>query len=301
MKYPFTHYFEYYFMLILQQTIRYLPMWLIILGTQALVRLVTIFAKPRNSLVLENLGQAFPEKSQKEREKIRDAMYFNILLSMLESNKYMYLSPAQKLKNLLIDDRSKAVINNLLHQGKGAIIVGGHYGFFEAAGHYSVLIDVPSAFVVANQKNKLTEELIDLPRRKIGLKVIHRKHARGLIEAIREKYFIALLTDQDAGSIGVFVDFFGKAASTHKNPAVLALKYDLPLMFTSTVRDEKRPICHHIHFEEIDYSDIKNSGLDHDSQVLQIVQRYTAILEKNIRLAPQHYWWIHKRYKTQPK
>lgn len=288
-------------MLVLQQFIRFTPIWLLIFNTRILVWIITLFYKPRNKLVLNNLKQAFPLKSESELSAIRDSMYFNILLSMFENYKYMYMTPEQKLKYLLIDDQSKAVILRLLKNDKAVIIVGGHYGFFEAAGHYAVMINVPSAFVVANQKNKLTEELIDVPRRRIGLKVIHRKHAREIIEAIRQKYFIAMLTDQDAGNIGIFVDFFGESASTHKNPAVLALKYDLPIMFSAIERDKDNPAKHHIHFQEIDYSDIKNSELNHDEKVLKIVQRYTNILENSIRLAPEHYWWIHKRFKTRPK
>ncbi len=301
MKRPLSHYFEYVVMLTVQQLIRITPLWLLVLNTRILIFVILLFYKPRNQIVMGNLKQAFPDKSLKELKQIRNQSYFNILLSSFESYKYMYLSKEAKLKHLLIDEESKATLFRLHNAGKGCLTVGGHYGFFEAGGHYSVLFNIPSAFVVANQKNKLTEDLIDIPRRNIGLKVIHRKHARELIEAVREHYIIALLTDQDAGDKGVFVDFFGRMAATHKNPAVMALKYDMPLMFAAIARDKKRPTYHHIHFEEIDYSDIKNSDLEHDDKVLKIVQRYTDVLAASVKNEPEHYWWIHKRYKTQPK
>jgi KDO2-lipid IV(A) lauroyltransferase len=33
---------------------------------------------------------------------------------------------------------------------------------------------------------------------------------------------------------------------------------------------------------------------------LAITQRYTAALEKTVRLAPEQYLWVHRRWKTRP-
>ena len=108
--------------------------------------------------------------------------------------------------------------------------------FFEGGAHYGTCTGIKTSVVVANQRNKLTEKLIDIPRKKSGFLVIHRKEMRELLRAIKDNYFIALLSDQNAGRKGVFVPFFDKLAATHQNPAVLAFKYSLPILLAVTRR-----------------------------------------------------------------
>ncbi|HAQ60964.1 TPA: hypothetical protein DCR49_03040 [Candidatus Delongbacteria bacterium] len=301
MKHKLQHYIEYYIMLVFQAIIRILPLKAVVLIAKLIAKTVTLFYKVRNKTAMDNLAVAFPELSILERKKIRNQSYEHILMSSFESYKYMYLSKEQKLNHLIIDDTSKKLIFRVNEEGRGCVVVGGHYGFFEAGGHYSTCFGIKSAFVVANQKNKLTEKLIDIPREKAGLLVIHRKNMIKLFRALKDNYIIALLSDQDAGrKLGIFVNFFGKPASTHKNPAVICLKHNVPMLIVNTVRDKKDISLHHLTFTEIDFQDILNSEISSDDKIKELVQRYTDLLEAQIRQEPSHYWWIHKRYKTRP-
>ena len=233
MKNPtLSHYIEYYVMLTFQLIIRLLPLKAVVLGARLIAGTISIFTKVRNKVVMDNLNTAFPDMDIFSRENIRNEMYKQILMSMFESYKYMYLSNEKKLEHIFIDEESKENINRALKNDKGCIVVGGHYGFFEGGAHYGICAGIKTSEVVANQRNKLTEKLIDVPRKKSGFLVIHRKEMRTLLRAIKDKFFIALLSDQNAGRKGVFVPFFGKLAATHKNPAVLAFKYSLPILLT---------------------------------------------------------------------
>ena len=300
-KPTYSHYIEYFIMLFMQQIIRLLPLKFVVYFAKYLARFITFFIKIRNEIVMNNLAVAFPDMSVNDKIKIRDKMYENIFISSFESYKYMYLTKEQKIKHLLIDSESRKTLFRGHNENIASIGVGGHFGFFEGGGHYCSSFGVKTSFVVANQKNKLTEKLIDLPRKKAGIGVIHRKSMRQLIEAIRNKHLIALLSDQDAGRKGLFVDFFGKKASTHKNAAVLALKYNIPLLLVSTVRDKKDITKHHLIFREIMVADIADSNMSKDKKIFEIVQRYTKAIEDEIRKNPDHYWWIHKRFKTKEK
>jgi Kdo2-lipid IVA lauroyltransferase/acyltransferase len=301
MKRKLQHYIEYYIMLIFQAIIRILPLLAVVLTAKIIAKAVTLFYKVRNKTAMDNLAVAFPEKSIAERKKIRNQCYEHILMSSFESYKYMYLSKKQKLDHLKIDENSKKLLFKVNEEGRGCVVVGGHYGFFEAGGHYSTCFGIKSAFVVANQKNKLTEKLIDIPREKAGLLVIHRKNMIKLFRALKDNYIIALLSDQDAGrKLGIFVDFFGKPASTHKNPAVICLKHNTPMLIVNTVRDMKDITKHHLVFTRVFFDDIQNLEASNEEKIRDLVQRYTTMLEHQIKADPSHYWWIHKRYKTRP-
>lgn len=302
MKHKPQHYIEYLVMLFFQTVIRILPLRAVVYIAKYLARIVSFFYKPRYSISMKNIETAFPDMSRKKKHRIILACYEHILMASFESYKYMYLSPKQKLKHLKMNEESLSLIKRIDSESTGCVVVGGHYGFFEAGGHFATSHGIKSAFVVANQKNKLTEKLIDIPREKSGLLVIHRKSMIKLFRALRDNYFVALLSDQNAGTKhGVFVDFFGKQASTHKNPAVISLKHKVPMLIVNTVRRKDDITIHDLSFHEIPFNDILEEDSDFDDKVIKLVQRYTKALEGLIRQEPSHYWWIHKRYKTRPK
>ena len=301
MKHSFRHYIEFAVMLIFQTMIRLIPLRATVLTADFFALILAFIVKPRNKVVMQNLKAAFPDMNIDARKKIRNLSYRNILISSFESYKYMFLTPDQKLKHLVVDKVSSELLKSINAEGRGCIVVGGHYGFFEAGGHYANCNGIKSSFVVANQKNKLTERLIDIPRERSGILVIHRKQMTKLFRALKDNYFVALLSDQNAGrKHGVFVDFFNISASTHKNPAVLSLKYNIPMLMVNTVRDKYDKTKHNLSFTKIEFDDILTSDKDFDGKVIDLVQRYTSVLEAQIRKAPEHYWWIHKRFKTRP-
>jgi KDO2-lipid IV(A) lauroyltransferase len=301
MKKPkISHYIEYYIMLAFQLMIRILPLSIVVYGARILAATISVFRKVRNKIVMDNLKTAFPDMDIPSREKIRNEMYQQILMSMFDSYKYMYLSDEKKSKYIITDEESILSIDKALKNDKGCIVVGGHYGFFEGGAHYGVSINLKSAVVVANQRNKLTEKLIDIPRTKSGFLVIHRKEMRTLIKAIKDNYFIALLSDQNAGSKGVFVPFFGKLAATHQNPAILAIKYSMPILLSVTRRRKDDLLKHDQFFIEVKYDDILEMDIEKDEKILKVVERYTKMIETEIKKDPTQYWWIHKRYKTRP-
>lgn len=293
-------YIEYLVLLFVVTLIRILPLKVVLFLAKFLGYVLGHLTNLRKNIILKNLDIAFPEKDLKWKNEIRYKMYENILLSTFEGFKYGFLPKEKKLKLLNVDNNSKKLLEDLNNLDKSSLIVGGHYGFFEAGGHYATSIDLPATYIVENQRNKLAEKLLDSPRLNAGIKVIHRKEARVLLREVRSgKSFIALLSDQDAGrKAGVFIDFFGEKAATHKNAAVLALKYQLPLVFQIT-RRSKSDICKHdLFFQEISYNDISGSDLSFDEKVTELVKRYTGLLQEEINKDPAAYWWIHNRFKT---
>jgi KDO2-lipid IV(A) lauroyltransferase len=109
---------------------------------------------------------------------------------------------------------------------------------------------------------------------------------------------IALLADQDAGRGGVFVDFFGRPASTPKTIALMALQYDA-LILVGYARRQAEPapwVRFELGCEEI----IDPREIQSADPIREITQRYTSALERLVRQAPDQYFWVHKRWRSQP-
>jgi KDO2-lipid IV(A) lauroyltransferase len=92
------------------------------------------------------------------------------------------------------------------------------------------------------------------------------------------------------------VEFFGRTASTHKAIALFSLTSDAPLIFSYTRR------CGHIlrHLLATDGELDPRTAPANLRSVPALTQWYTRLLERTIRVAPDQYWWLHRRWRDEP-
>jgi KDO2-lipid IV(A) lauroyltransferase len=119
----------------------------------------------------------------------------------------------------------------------------------------------------------------------------------GVFRALRKNRIVALLSDQDAGRSGVFVDFLGQKASTPYGPGRLAAKTGAPLLPGMAVRRERS------HHELVICPPIAPPPEDagEDEVVRHYTQGYTSVFEEFILRYPEQYFWMHRRWKTRPE
>ena len=111
-----------------------------------------------------------------------------------------------------------------------------------------------------------------------------------------------MLCDQDAGSRGLFVPFFGKDASTFKSIAILALEYRALICVGYGVRlkddfHNNRWVNYEIGCEEVIDPLLAQSA----DPVCEITEQFTSALERAIARAPEQYFWVHRRWKSVPR
>jgi KDO2-lipid IV(A) lauroyltransferase len=106
---------------------------------------------------------------------------------------------------------------------------------------------------------------------------------------------VGLVSDQNAGARGIFVDFFGSKVSAFKGPGLFAVRCGCPVIPLFIVREgyEKH---HAMILPEVV---IKKTG-DAGKDISAYCQAYTAAIEDFVRKYPDHWFWIHKRWKTRP-
>ena len=113
----------------------------------------------------------------------------------------------------------------------------------------------------------------------------------------------SLLCDQDAGPRGVFVDFFGRPASTFKSIALLAMEYDAILVVGGGLRlpQTESTRTNWVPFELATQAVIDTRDFDGRNALNDITQAFTSALEKLIHRAPEQYFWVHRRWKSEPR
>src|SRR5262249_22765930 len=107
---------------------------------------------------------------------------------------------------------------------------------------------------------------------------------------------LGTLADQDAGQRGLFVDFFGRPASTHKAIALLALEYRVPILVVGVPRVGPG-LRYRVLIADLIYPEEYEGRPD---GVGGIAGGFTTGLEQLVRQYPEQYFGLHRRWKHQP-
>jgi KDO2-lipid IV(A) lauroyltransferase len=289
------HYFEYKLLMGIGFLIRGLPR-LTILRLGRFVGDFIYFCVPvRKTITLNHLEQSFPEKSVAEIKKIARGTYQNFGMNVFEHLCIPILSneDIRSIVNLADEE----ILIQALAKKRGAIIVGGHFGNWEYTSSAVSAYGYRLGVVVAGVSNKYIDKKINEHREAAGGEMIPKgASTRAVIRILRENGTIGMLMDQNAGRDGIFVNFFGRPGSTAKGPAAIALKTEASLIFFAAIRQHDGTI--NVVFEpiEVDY----DAGMTEEN-ILDITQRCTSRLEHYTRLYPDHWFWMHRRWKTRPR
>ncbi len=248
--------------------------------------------KFRRGHVEKHLRIAFPEKDDAWIAQTARAAYAHFGREGIAAMKMARISRDDLMRNVKVTgiEPLKAVLAG----GGGAVIMTGHVGNIEffgpALAHYGIPIDL----VVQRQANPLFDRAITAARERMGQGIIDRGHAiREATKALRAGRAVAFAPDQNAGRSGLFVPFFGKLASTHRGPAVFAVKAGVPIF---TVFSLRRGSGYEVIVEPLE---VDRSGEKSDV-VYAMMLTFTQRLEKVVREAPEQYLWMHRRWKTRP-
>ncbi|GIX03395.1 MAG: lipid A biosynthesis lauroyl acyltransferase [Planctomycetaceae bacterium] len=257
----------------------------------------------RAQVVEENLRRVFGEQiSKAELDHLRRAMWRHLLRMMLE-----VVQTPRKLHiysyRQLVEFEGLQATNEVLLSGRQFMLLGGHFGNWEIGLALFGLWGFPLGIVAREMDNPLLHAWFQRYRQRYRhVQIGKRTGYDALLERLQRGGNVGLLGDQDAGSRGIFVDFFGHPASTFKSIALLALEYDIVIIVGCTVRlSDQFPHARWSRFRLCLADIIDPRTITSADPVREITERYTRALEQLIRRYPDQYFWLHRRWKTQPR
>jgi KDO2-lipid IV(A) lauroyltransferase len=155
----------------------------------------------------------------------------------------------------------------------------------------------PLAIVVRPLDSPVLDGLAASIRRKTGAELIDKRGAlRPVLEALRRGRMVGVLLDQNATRReGVFVPFFGRAASTSRSLALLALRTGTPIVPIFIRRE--RVGLHRVVVEPPLPLPPPN---DLDRSVVELTAQCTERIEAAVRRCPEQWLWSHDRWRTRP-
>ncbi len=246
----------------------------------------------RKKVTMDNLRHAFPEKTDQEKRAIARGAFKTYGIAITQMLWAGSASVAELKSKVNIGDTGP--VHRALARGKGLILMSGHFGCWEfLVSSVRLHLGVPFVIIVQTQRNRRINELVDRLRSRFGNQTYPMgPSVRHVMKALQEGKTLALLGDQSGPRESVFVDFFGRPAATHRGPAAFSLRNDTPIVMVFLVRQEDG--TYQALFEEVDRSGLTGSS---DDNVVELTRRHTKVLEEYIRRYPEHWLWMHKRWK----
>jgi len=252
-------------------------------------RLAYAIAPARRRIAEINVALCFPELSaQQQRDIVRGTLY-SFGLSVVEMAVALWGSKDKLANRYQIEGLEH--IAEAQQQGRGVLLVGCHFTTLDIAGRL-LARHVKYDVVYRQDANPLLDYQIMNARKDFVGDAIERSDMRKLVRNLRNGHVVWYAPDQDHGEEhSVFSPFFGVPTATVTGTARVAQLGRAVVLPFSHYRDEK----HH-------YKLVIHPPLEHFPSGDDVVDatRINHFFEEAIRLQPDQYFWVHRRFKTRP-
>jgi KDO2-lipid IV(A) lauroyltransferase len=182
--------------------------------------------------------------------------------------------------------------------GRPLLVLTGHFGNWEVLSYITGLYGLRGGIVARRLDNPYVDRFVADFRRKTGLTLLDKTtdYLR-ILDILGGGGGLGMVGDQDAGQRGMYVDFLGRPASTYKSISLLSLEYAAPILVLGAAR-VSHPMQYRIYVEDVI---LPEDFADQPDAPRAITKRYTDSLERMVRRHPEQYFWLHRRWKHQPK
>ncbi len=256
------------------------------------------FDRKHRARAIANIQRSFPHFSHAQCDGIAEKGLQNMFMlgvEVLHTTRLVRIDTWRKYVEL---DNFRKPLELLMTRNQGAIMLTGHYGNWEILGYVLATLGFESTAVARPLDNPYLNDWVFGVRKRQGQKIVGKKGATAEIsQLLAEGSVIGFVADQNAGSKGIFVDFFGRKASTYKSIGLLAMQYDVPVVIGYARRIDGK-FRFMLGTQDIIWP---KDWKDQSDPLRYITQRYTKAIEGFISDDPTQYLWAHRRWKTRPK
>ena len=249
-----------------------------------------------------NLGLAFPNWSESERTRLLFESYANMGRVVAELALLQGRHREELLAGVRIEGQEHLAAAEAASPTGGVMVVTGHFGSWDLCA--AALTDQGHALTVVQRGFRNPElqamftrlrrgETGDLLELKMGPRAV-----TGVLGTLRRGRKLVVLADQNAkAEEGVFVPFFGQLACTRFAPAVVAMRRGIPVLPAFVYREGESP--RHV-VRLAPHLDLEPPGADPEKALAANVATITRSIEEAVRRAPDHWLWLHRRFRTRP-
>src|SRR6266404_552906 len=241
-------------------------------------------------LALRNLEIAFgQEKSKRELRRLLRHHFQRLGANLFCSLKIAVMPIDQLAKT--VDIENLDAVHRHLRLGRPVVLVLSHLGNWELISQIlpRFIGYVRNSTIYQKLGNRFIDEHVRKLRGRAGVEMFDRGEGfQRPIELLRSGGTIGILSDQHAGDHGLWTPFFGRLGSTSPLPALLAKRTGAVLipmaLYTNGVARWQLTV---------------EPALETRSESVEsLTARANEIIARQIRRAPEDWFWVHNRWKT---
>ncbi len=258
----------------------------------------SLLSAKRRGRARMNIKRSFPRLSEDEANGLAEASIRNMFQIFAVDS----LAMPELLTHITWPDRVMVgemdEVLPLLVKEEPALFLTAHAGNWEVLGYFVSLLGFKMTALARPIDNPLINKwLLDL-REQHGLKVLTKFGATQEVDKIIDDGGrVGFIADQNAGDKGLFIPFLGRMASSYKSIGLLAMRHQIPVVagFAKRTPDQFK--------YEIVITDIirPDHWVDQPDPLFYISARFNRAVEQFVRLVPDQYLWVHRRWKSRPK
>lgn len=272
-------------------TITLLPMRVLYIISDIIYINLYYFSAYRKNIVVENLRNAFPAKSNKEIDIITRKYFRHFSDLLIESFKLVHLSESGLRKRFTVTNIE--ILEKLLREKRDAIAILGHYNNWEWLAAFPLYTGYKPISIYKPLQNRYFNKFINSLRSKHGMGLTPMSGImREIIENRRQNIntISAFLSDQTPvrHEIRYWTTFLNQDTPVYLGPEKIASKFDMAVVFFH-IQKVKRGFYN----LDIELLFEHTGGLPE----YEITERHVRRLEEIVRSKPEYWIWSHRRWK----
>jgi KDO2-lipid IV(A) lauroyltransferase len=254
-------------------------------------RIVYRLAKRQRRVVRRNLELCFPELDPEAVEQLTRRHFEALGASVAESAAAWY-TPDRRLKDRF-DIVGVEHLQSALEAGRGVILFTGHFSTLEICGRPFKELTPLFACMFSHRSNPLLDEIQRRGRMRSAHEAVSSDDVRALVRVLKRNAVIWYAPDQYyGGPNAVLIPFFREPAMTNVATSKLARVSGaavVPFSFRRLPGEARYELRFHTPLEGVPSRD---PAAD--------TRRLVEVLEDFVRVCPEQYLWLHKRFKGRP-
>ena len=248
------------------------------------------FAGERRAITRRNIELCFPELSASERDALALAHFEALGMSLIELALGRWASDRKLLAMTRIEGAEH--IRNATDRGHGVILLSAHFTTLEISGRVLSLNCPPFDAVYRKNRNEFMTEILRTNRERSARSTIEKNDIKSMVRSLREGTPVWYAPDQSYDrKQSALLPFFGVPSMTNTATGTLArLGRAVAIPFFPRRLPEGGYVLSILPPIE---------GLPSEDPV-EDTKKYLEILERQVRLCPEQYYWVHRKFKNRP-